>query len=449
MKKIFYILVILFSFSYAFAAQGTKELQSPLGPVVIATIDGTINPATDDYVRATLEDAVERRAALYVLKLNTPGGLLNSMQTIVEELLEAPIPTVVYVSPAGGSATSAGVFITMAGHVAVMAPGTTIGAAHPVTGGGEDVQGDMRAKIENFTVSLIKAIAEQRGRNTEWAELAVRESVSITDREALEKKVIDYIATDLDSLLAQLEGRTVTVQGNPVTLTDLSKNRREPIEMTWRQKIINILSDPNIAIIIGLGALLGLGIELYHPGGILPGVLGVICLVLSLTSAQVLPLNYGGVALLILGLVFLTVEFMLPSFGIWGGAGIACFVLGSIYFVDTELVWSIDGFEVNKAAVSAVAFGVGIVLLSLIMVVSRDRKQKVQTGKQGLIDQTGVVFKEFTSTNLGRISEGKVMVMGEIWRAKLVKPESELPTKDDQIKVISVEDRMTLVVEKI
>jgi membrane-bound serine protease (ClpP class) len=410
--------------------------------VYLMEINGTINPATDDFLKSSLAKAKEQQAKLLIIKLNTPGGLLTSMQTMVGSLLESPIPTVVYVSPSGGGATSAGVFITMAANFAVMAPGTTIGAAHPVTGGGQDVEGDMREKIENFTVSHIKAIAEQRGRNVEWAEKAVRESVSITDREAVSLKVVDFIATDIEDLLSKLEGRKLTIESEEVVLEGLKSMKLNTIEMTFKQKVINILSDPNIAILLGLAAMVGLGIEMYNPGLVLPGIVGAICLVLSLTAAQVLPINYGGVLLLLLSAVFFIVELFIPTFGVWGIAGIICLVLGSIYVIDSDLVWSVDGFTVDSLMVGSIAFVCGSILLIVSLLVIKDRSSKVVTGAEGLVGKKGKVRGGFSSNS----TEGKVNVNGEIWNAKIENDNLSKLTVNQGIVVTGIENGMTLLI---
>ncbi len=411
---------------------------------MVLSIDGTINPATADYLETSLREAKRRNAQLVVLRLNTPGGLLPSMQTMVELILESETPIAVYVSPQGGSAISAGVFVTLAGHFAVMAPGTSIGAAHPVSGQGDDIQGDMRAKVENSAVSLIKGIAEQRGRNAKWAEKAVRESVAVTDREALEAKIIDFVAADLDKLLAELEGKTVNVSGKNITLKGLTTASQEPVEMSFKQKIINILSDPNIAILLGLGALLGLGLELYHPGVVLPGIVGAICLILSLTAAQVLPINYGGVALLLLGAAFFAVELFMPTFGVWGVAGIICFVLGSIYLIDTDLVWGTESLGVDKLLVGSVAGTVGGILLIVTYLVLKSSQRPVSTGKEGLINQFATVIKDFEPDEKNRRFIGKVTIMGEYWNAQ----SKDTPLlKGARVRVVAIEPEMTLRVE--
>ena len=415
-----------------FKAMPSAEAQS--GPIVIIDINGPINPATDDFLGTSLTEAEAQNARLFIIQLNTPGGLLPSMKAMVEKILESPVPVLVYVTPSGGSAMSAGVFITLAGHFAAMAPGTTIGAAHPVTGTGDDIGGDMRTKIENSTVSQIRAIAEQRGRNADWAEEAVRDSVAITDRDALDEKVIDFIASDIDRALDEIEGKTVSVDGKSVVLKNLKNASRKTLEMSFKQQVVNILSDPNIAILLGLGAMLGIGLELYHPGGFLPGIIGVICLVLSLTAAQVLPINFGGLILMILGVAFFVVELMLPAFGIWGGAGIVCLILGSIYFIDTKQVWSIEGFDVNIGLVGGTAALVGLILLAVGYLVVRSAKRQISTGKEGLLGRKAVVKGEFKK------GLGRVQLMGEIWRAKLVEDDSKELKAGDELFVVGLEE---------
>lgn len=416
-------------------------------PIVVIRIDGTINPATDDYLRSSLAKAEDMNAKLFILELNTPGGLLNSTQKMVESLLRARIPVVVYVSPSGGGAMSAGVFITMAGHIAVMAPGTSIGAAHPVSGSGDDLSSDMREKVENFAVSHITAIAEQRGRNVKWAEEAVRESVAITDREALRENVIDLIAGDLSKLLGDIEGRTITVAGQPQTLEGLSDARIERIEMSLRQEVVNILSDPNLAILLGLAAVLGIALELYSPGLVLPGVAGVVCLILSLVASQVIPINYGGVALLLLAFIFFIIEVMTPSFGILGGAGVLCLVLGSIYFVDEELAWGGDGLKVDMSMIGVIAATVGCILLAVGYLSVKAHKRQVTTGKQGMAGKQAIVKVEFSEEAGETI--GRVASEGALWKARFEgSPDADPPKVGERLRVVAVEGATTLVVER-
>lgn len=436
------MLSLFFPHSELLAAPGGA---APGGPIIEATIDGTINPATDDYLRSAMNQAERRGARLFILRLNTPGGLLNSMQTMVETILEAPVPTVVYVSPAGGGAISAGVFITLAGNVAAMAPGTTIGAAHPVLGGGGEIKGDMRAKVENFTASLIKAIAEQRGRNVEWAEKAVRESVAITDKEAVTEGVVDLVASDVPKLLAEIEGKTVTVNGSPVTLSGLADAPIEKVEMSLKQIVVNILADPNIAILLGLAAMLGIGIEFYHPGGVIPGVVGVICLVLSLVAGQILPINYGGLALLLLSGAFFAVELFLPAFGVWGAAGILCLVLGSLYVVDTDAVWAVEGLTVDTWFIATMAGIVGLLLSAVCYLAIKSRAQAARTGAKGMVGEVATVIGSFTEK--AGCYQGRVEAMGERWRA-VMEPGQEAPSIGERLRVLEVREKMTLLVKR-
>lgn len=428
------------------ALAGAQE--APLvtsGPIVVATINGTINPAADDYLKSSLQQAVNSNASLYVLELNTPGGVLTSMQTMVESLLQSPIPTVVYVTPSGGGAISAGVFVTMAAHVAVMTPGTTIGAAHPVSGGGQDVEGDMRAKVENFSATLAKAIAEQRQRNVEWAEKAVRESVAITDSEAVKEKVVDFTAKDFAELLGKLEGRKVTVPSGEITLTGLSALAVQRVQMTFRQQVVDFLSDPNIAILLGMAAMLGLGIEFYHPGGVIPGVVGAVCLILSLTAGQVIPINQGGALLLTLGAVFMIVEVAVPSFGIWGIAGAVCLTLGAVYFVDNTFIWSAEGFEVNTPLVTSGAIFSGIIFVFLGTYILSVRRRQVTTGLEGLMGQVAEARTAFICEEFEKGYTGKVNIRGEIWWARCLDP----VVQSEQVRVTGIETGSRLVVERV
>lgn len=436
------VLACLSADSYA----DSRSIVADTRPIFVLQIDGTINPATADYLSTSIAQAEKADSKLLLLELNTPGGLLPSTQTMVELLLNSKIPTVVYVTPSGGGAVSAGVFITLAGHFAVMAPGTRIGAAHPVTGTGDDISGDMRAKVENDAVKQLQAICEQRGRNFVWAEKAVRESVSASDREALQEKVIDFIAVDRAKLLVELEGRTLNIKGQTITLTQLSESPQQIVQMSFKQRVINVLSDPNIAILLGLCALLGIGLELYHPGGIVPGVVGVICLVLALTAAQVLPINYGGLALLLLGVIFFVVELFMPTFGVWGIAGVICLVLGSIYLIDTELIWG-EAIGVNVTFIGAVAALVGGILMGVGYLVLRTSRKQVTTGKEGLIHKHATIKTPFAGKDSDLFLLGKVFVMGEYWNAKADATYRDLLLVGQAVRIVAVEDGMRLVVE--
>ncbi|MFN3681652.1 MAG: NfeD family protein, partial [Nitrospira sp.] len=275
--------------------------------MLVATYEGVINPVAAEYFHDTLAAAQSSSAQAVILQLDTPGGLDTSMRLIVKDITASPIPVIVFVAPSGGRAASAGVFITMAAHIAAMAPGTNIGAAHPVAIGGGEMDKTMKEKVENDAVAYIKSIAEQRGRNVAWAEDAVRKSVSVTEQEALKLKIIDLVADDLATLLKQLHGRTVSVPGGPVTLATEGALIRE-FPMGLRLELLKALSDPNIAYLLMTVGTIGILAELYNPGAILPGIVGAISLILAFYSLQSLPVNYAGVLLFLLGIVFFILE---------------------------------------------------------------------------------------------------------------------------------------------
>ena len=438
---------VLGLFALLLGAFSTVRADLPQGPVIILTIDSTINPATADYLRTGLSYAAARDAKLVIIRLNTPGGLLSSMQLMVENLLQSKVPTVVFVSPNGAGAMSAGMFITLAGNFAVMSPGTTIGAAHPVLSGGQDITGDMGQKIENFSVSLAKSIAEQRGRNTKWAEEAVRESVAATATEAKSEGVVDFIASDIEHIYAELEGRTVQAGGRNVTFSGLKDSVSEDVPMSLKQRVLNYLADPNIAMLLGMGALLGIAVELYHPGAIFPGMFGAICLVLSLIAGQVLPINVGGVVLMLLGAAFCVAEAFVPSFGALGIVGTICVAFGAIYAVDEDQVFSAAGFQIDRVAIFGGAFFVGACLLYVARIVYKTRSAKVSTGREGLIGQEGRVLTDF-EIDSGNRYIGKVRVRGEIWRASISETDSEPPVRNQVVIVLQVGNDMTLVVQR-
>ncbi len=453
MKKLIYILplfvLLLLSPLYAKSTEDTQEksLAQGEGAIIELTLNGPINPVSYDYIKKGIAHAKEKNSRLLLLKMNTPGGLLPSMQSIVEEMLESTVPVVVYVTPSGGGAISAGVFITMAAHIAVMSPGTTIGAAAPVQAGGNDIGEDMKGKVQNFAASMVKAIAEQRGRNVEWAERAVRESVALTDKEALDQNVIDLIAPSVDKLMESLEGRKVKMSGGTISLSGVTSHARESFEMTTQQKIINAISDPNIAALLGLGAVGGILAEFYNPGLIVPGLIGIVCLILSLVAVQAIPINAGGVILLLMGAVFMTLEFFVPTFGIFGIAGIVCLVLGSIYAIDTSLVWSVDGFSLDTVMIGSIAGILGMFLLFIVFFAVSSKTRKFVSGKEGLVDMKATVTIDFSEQSGSPHPRGSVRVMGEIWSAVLV--EGELPVQKGAEVLVREVDGITLKVSKL
>jgi membrane-bound serine protease (ClpP class) len=379
--------------------------------VELIVVEAGINPATADFIHESIATADRDGAQALIIELDTPGGLLDSTKSIVKDLLGAPLPVIVYIAPSGAGAASAGVFITMAANIAAMAPGTNIGAAHPVGGQGENIGGDMREKVENFAVSLSKTIAQERGRNVEWAEKAVRESVSITEHEALTLHVIDLVATSREDLLRQLDGRQVEVKGQKIAL-DVAGAEIVRKDMRLKQKVLNILANPNVAYLLMMAGLLGLYVELTHPGVFFPGVAGGICLLLGLTALQVLPINYSGLALVGLGLALLISELFLPSFGVLGVGGIVAFVLGSLLLFDTpESNLTVDPTIVYAAAGT---FGSFTVLVSYLVV--RAQRRKPALGREGLIGEIGEVRQRVEAAG------GKVFVHGEYWNAAADEP---------------------------
>jgi len=380
--------------------------------VELITVEGMINPAVADYIKGSIADAYGRGAAALVIELDTPGGLLSSTQQIVRDLLNAPLPVIVYVAPSGAAAASAGTFITEAGNLAAMAPGTSIGAAHPVEMTGSGLQGVVGTKLENFTASFGRSIARERGRNEKWMEAAVRQSVAAGDNEALAKHVVDIVAPNLKDLLKQASGRTVSVRGVPVVL-QLDGALVVPREMSTGQSLLNTLADPNLMYLLMIGGLLGLYFEFAHPGVYLPGVAGAICLVLALTSFQVLPINFSGLLLLLLGVALLVTEVFITSYGVFGIGGVVAFVIGSLLLINTGET----NITVNHGIIAGAAAVLTSAVLGLGYLVIRNRRGPSTTGREGLIGQVGEVRDPIAPG-----APGHLFVHGEIWRASSDQP---------------------------
>ena len=381
-----------------------KDVSTPHVDLIV--VDGSINPAVDDFIRESIGRAKSNNARALIIQLDTPGGLLSSTRTIVKEILGAPVPVMVYVAPSGAGAGSAGVFITMSAHVAAMAPGTNIGAAHPVGSGGQEVKGVMGEKIENFTASFSETIARQRGRNAEWAIQAVRKSVSITEKEALKLNVIDIVAKDINDLLKQAEGRKVDLDGRPQTLS-LKDAEVIHYEMTLKDRVINIIADPNIAYLLLMAGILGLYMEFSHPGVIFPGVAGAICLILALISLQVLPFNYAGLVLILLGVALLIGEAFVPSFGVLGIGGVISLALGSFLLFDTQD----SGVGVDRPIIFTAVATLASFVLAISYLVYRSQRSKPTLGLEGMLGKIGDVRTKLNPA-------GKVFVQGELWNAE-------------------------------
>ncbi len=374
--------------------------------VVSITVNDGINPSTAEYIHQGIQKAEEDNAQCFIINLNTPGGLLTSTRNIVTDIMQSKVPVVVYVSPTGSHAGSAGTFITLAANIAAMAPGTNIGAAHPV-----DMQGKsdavMNEKVINDASAFIRTIAEKRDRNVQWADDAVRNSVSITEREALEKNVINIVATDEKDLLDQLDGKEVQMNG--VTKILHTKNATvEPLEMGFFQKVLSRLSDPNISYIIMMLGFYGLLFELFSPGAIFPGIVGVICLILAFYSMSSMPVNYAGLALIIFGIILYILEIKVISHGMLAIGGTISVLLGSMILFRTSptqnfvsLSWSVI-FSVT--GISALFF------LFLITMGVRAQRTKPVLGDNSMI---GKIAISATSIDI----QGQVKLMGETWNA--------------------------------
>ncbi len=373
--------------------------------LLFATYEGVITPVSAEYFHDALQSAQESGAQALILRLNTPGGLDTSMRLMIKDITAATIPVIVYVSPSSGRAASAGVFITMAAHVAAMAPGTNIGAAHPVAMGGTEMDKTMKEKVENDSVAYIKTIAEQRGRNVAWAEDAVRKSLSVTEREALKLKIIDLIAEDLPALLKQLDGRSILLPSGKRVLHTAGASLRE-FPMGLRLEFLKTLSDPNIAYLLMTLGTVGLIAELYNPGAILPGIVGAISLILAFYSLQSLPVNYAGVLLFVLGIVFLILEATVTSFGLLAIGGIIAMLLGSVMLIKTDVEFLQISWTVILPVV-ALAAGVTFFLVGMGMQAMR---RPAVTGREELVGMVGIVTTALTP-------HGQMAVHGELWQA--------------------------------
>jgi membrane-bound serine protease (ClpP class) len=371
------------------------------GQVFILDLEGAISPASAMYVKRGIETASEKGAALVVIRLDTPGGLASSMRTIVKAILNSTVPVAVYVAPSGASAASAGVMVTVAAHVAAMAPGTNIGAAHPVGAGGKDIDKTMSEKVVNDMAAYARSIAEERGRSGEWVEKAIRESVSITADEAVEKHVVDMIAVDLDDLLRKMDGREVMVAGKKVTLRTLGL-KRVYYKPGLRDRVLGTISDPNISYILMMIGLAGLYFELAHPGAIFPGVIGGISLILAFYSFQALPVNYAGLLLILLGVIFFILETQVPSFGMLSVGGLVSFVLGSMMLF--------EDIGISLSLMMPTILLVGAFFVVVAGLAFRAQRARPSSGKEGLLGEKGFARDTIDP-------EGLVFVHGEHWKA--------------------------------
>lgn len=405
--------------------------------IVVLELTGAIGPASSDYFERSLRQPEVAQSQAVIVRIDTPGGLDTAMRDIVQSILGSDVPVIAYVSPGGARAASAGAFILYASHVAAMAPGTNVGAATPVQIGGaptgteqEDQdesrpnpqpQNAMERKVINDAVAYIRSLATLRDRNADWAEQAVREAASLSANAAKEQHVIDLIATSLDDLLDQLDGRSVEVAGVEHLLATKDA-KLVHLEPDWRSQLLAVITNPNVAYILMLIGIYGLIFELAAPGSLVPGVLGAICLLLALFAFQALPISYAGLGLIALGLAFIIAEAFVPSFGILGIGGVISFVIGSIMLFDTDT----EAFRVSMELIAGLAIVSALLLLGLVTLLLRSRRQPKASGADLMVGQTGEAIYAFDG-------QGQVRIEGEIWAA-----ESDAPlNKNEAVRVLA------------
>jgi len=438
----------------------TQERQA-----IVLDIQGPIGPATRDFIDRSLQTAADRNAALVIIRMDTPGGLAESTRDIVKAILNSPVPVATFVAPEGARAASAGTYILYASHIAAMSPATNVGAATPVSiipgpgnkspGGEADdaasesetpedsgkdqpeatekPTGDaMTKKAVNDAVAHIRGLAGKRGRNADWAELAVREAASITSEEALELGVIDLIADNVGDLLDKIDGMVVEVNGREQVL-ETGGLLIERLEPDWRSNFLAVITSPTIAYLLLLIGVYGLILEGYNPGAIVPGVVGAICLLMALYAFQMLPVNYAGLGLIVLGIILMIAEVMAPSFGALGFGGIIAMVIGSIILIDTD----VPGFAVSRTLIGAIATAGSLGLMAIIAFAVKARQRPVVSGREQLVGLTGTALESFER-------KGEVFVHGERWSAIC-----EAPVGKDQAVVVTGIDGLTLRVRRV
>ncbi len=410
--------------------------------VVVLDVDGAISPGTADYVVRGLKAAAAEQARLVVLKMDTPGGLDTSMRQIIKQIIASPVPVVAYVAPEGARAASAGTYILYASHIAVMAPATNLGAATPVSigiggigsqpepgkqaqkaGQGKNketspVDGEQAApgsamehKQVNDASAYIRSLAQMRGRNIEWAEQSVRQAVSLSANEALKLKVIEVIARDVPDLLRQIDGRSVNVLGMERTL-DIKDAHIVTLEPGWRSHLLTIIADPSIAYLLMLAGIFGLFFEFSNPGFVLPGVVGAISLLLAMFAFQMLPVNYAGLGLIMLGLAFMIAEVFMPSFGLVGIGGVIAFMIGSVMLIDTDVL----GYGVPWFVIVPVGIASALFIFFVAGMALKARQRPVVSGLEELIGSLGEVLEDFDG------KDGWALVHGENWRIRSRQP---------------------------
>lgn len=373
-------------------------------------VEGAINPVTADFIKEGIEKATQQKAVCLLIELNTPGGLLKSTRNIVSSILESPVPVIVYISPAGSQAGSAGVFITLAAHIAAMTPGTNIGAAHPVTLQGQ-MDSIMSEKVTNDAAAFIRSIAEKRNRNTQWAENAVRRSFSYTETEALEDSAIDLIAVNVQDLLNKVDGITISLfNGTQITLQTKTA-KIEPLKMNFFQQFLHTISDPNIAYILLLLGFFGILFELFIPGAILPGVIGGISLILAYYAMHTLPINMAGLALILFALILFLLEIKVVSYGILAIGGVISLLIGSLMLIKSDSL--LELVSISSTIIYGATAVIALFFLFIIAKGIKAQKRENVTGPSALIGRTGEVTETLSPT-------GIVFVNGELWNSESV-----------------------------
>ncbi len=397
--------------------------------IYLAKYEGIINPPGAEFIVRTIEAAEKDSADVYILQLDTPGGLDESMRTIIKKIFESDVPVCVYVFPPGARAASAGAFITISAHIAAMTPGTNIGAAHPVA-----IQGQMDSvmikKVVNDAVSYIKSIGKKRGRNVEVLEDMVRKSTSVTAEEALKENVIDIIAISVDSLIEKLNGFDVEINGERKKI-EIKDREIKKVEMGLRERILMVISNPTVAYILLILGFYGLFFEITHPGAIFPGVIGAICLILAFYSFQTLPVNYAGVLLILLSMILFLLEIKVQSQGILGAGGVLSLLLGSLLLFSSDVPF----LRISKIAIFTVLVTTLLFFFIVIMKAVQAQRKRPVTGKEGMVGEKGIA-----KTDIKKGKEGLVFVHGEIWKAiseeEIKKGDKIIVTGFDGLKLI-------------
>lgn len=434
MKRMFLWLFVLFA---ALPAQAQQ-------PAAWLTVDiGVIGASSEEVLHHAMDEVRDHGYSGLIIRIDTPGGALENTRNMVKLILAAPYPVVAWVGPGGSRAGSAGSFITLAAHIAAMAPGTNIGAAHPVDAIGKDLpddQDEMARKVENDTMAFMESIANARGRNADMARSFVATSVSITDKEALENNVIDVIAPDINALLKAIDGKTVKLDNGQAVVIATTGASQATYEHTLREKLLEILANPNLFYLLFLVGIIGLGYELTHPGVMVPGVVGAISLICALIATSVLPVSAGAAALIVVGAVMMTAEMFVPSFGALGIGGFVAFVLGSVFLVDPK---NEAGLRVSWFAIAPGALTVAGAALFLGWIVMRARSAPVMSGQNAMVGVHGIALDDFTA------ARGQVRVAGAIWTASAPPGDGDSIRKGDSIIVSAVEGLALHVTKKL